>query len=81
VSPRARKPLLILGAAVGMHLGLIIFVFLSTRQDLAWHLATAFPRLAFQNSELLLALAVCAIATLLEAAVASLRRPRPPSPR
>jgi hypothetical protein len=66
LAPRARKPLVFLWAAWSLHLGFVLWVFFSTKQDLAWHLQTAFARLASQGVPLLGIAVVVALAALME---------------
>ena len=59
------RPALFLWAVLVLHAAFVVLVFLTTRQDLAWHLATAFDRLMFQNtlivaSGLTLLMRICA---------------------
>ena len=47
--PGSRRPIMYLWAVLILHTLFVITVYLSTRQDLAWHLDTAFFRLMFQH--------------------------------
>lgn len=74
LAPRARKAVLFAAGAVMLHLAFVAWVFLSTKQTLAWHLQTAFLRLAFHNTSLLLTLVVVALGALGERAIEGVRR-------
>ncbi len=45
-----RRALAFVWLAYAGHVSFLLLVFLSTRQDLAWHLSTAFGRLAYQGT-------------------------------
>ena len=48
--PRVRQAVLFLWLACFGHMTFVILVFFVTRQDVAWHLGTAFERLALQHA-------------------------------
>jgi hypothetical protein len=76
VAPPSRRPIVFLWTIVGLHLAFVILVFFSTREDLSWHLRTAFERLAQQAGFALLLLVFVTLTSLLQYWVAEIRRLR-----
>jgi hypothetical protein len=74
VAPSSRRPIVFLWTVLALHLAFVILVFFSTREDLPWHLGTAFQRLTQQAGFALLLLVFVPLTSLLRYWVEDIRR-------
>ena len=65
--PEVRRAIAFLWTVLWLHLAFLLLVFFATRQDLAWHLLTAFHRLAWQSLTLYAVLLFVCVSALLRA--------------